>query len=339
MRRGARQGDHFSAFQLYLSAIQKDRTFTPAYAGFAAAILRGWQVGWQIPSNVSRAGLSGMSNIELLNDTLTKGLALAPDNAKLLATSALFQLWLFHHERARQLADKALSSRPHDPSARWIVAQVRLASPRPSEARAGLLALAAETDRLDPDLLRRVGADLVLLGEARLGLEMLREALARGIGYRGVLSYMIAAHELLGNKADASRELERLKEIWPGVNWTYFAIFARHFKNKALVDRFLGALADVGVPRWARGYHPNERHRLSERELNEFFIPGAQVHGMPNRDLRIDSDQICGPTSVLDREFCTPVYRNPSGTRNELNEFLRPSYDGQGFDTFSVVVQ
>ena len=153
----------------------------------------------------------------------------------------------------------------------------------------------------------------------------------------------------LGRKEDAAILLERIQYRMPFANLGYYRTRYAHYKRKQDVEHMIEALRKAGVPKNAYGFDGDIMDRLDADELQalavgntwagvdslgEHFVQQISEDGrvafrnsgsLMVGNSWIDDNRFCVKyrTSMLGRDDCGHVYRNPEGRAPEQNEFVR----------------
>ena len=122
-----------------------------------------------------------------------------------------------------------------------------------------------------------------------------------------------------------------------------------YFKRGEDLDHMMQALAKAGMPQWPYGYQPEDEYRLKSDALETLvsdrtwvghvfsgdafiqqFCTGGRVALKGRTSLLLgtmrlydDMVSINYQAAMLGREDCGIVYRNPDGTHEQENEFVR----------------
>ena len=118
--------------------------------------------------------------------------------------------------------------------------------------------------------------------------------------------------------------------------------------EKRNFELFIGAMRKAGIPDWPFDFRGDEANRLSGNEMRSVFFghllkqngrmsgesitkfseDGSYTYRSKNfvaeGKSRIKGNQACLITdnALLGREYCYPMYRNPTGTRENVDEYV-----------------
>ncbi|MCH8914155.1 MAG: tetratricopeptide repeat protein [Planctomycetes bacterium] len=331
------------ALRFYQKAIALDPDFADAHAGYARVAVDVLTYGFldSLPSAVAR---------KRAYEAAGRALSLNPRLARSYSVLALLQMFDSEHENAVASARKAVALNPNSAEAHLNLAVVLVYAGRQNEALQAMETVL----RLNPKppsyvhdyyglalyMNRRYDEALAALDEAQdmtksdLGLELLAAVNAR-------MGRMDAA------KAAIQGLLERIPD--QSLAW-YRVLFAHHAREEDRAER-LEALRLAGLPEWPYGFEGDPAFRLTgdaidaltngrtwigERVGSGTFMQYVQANGAfiergPDYQLvgtvsRI-GDMLClqSPALLLGRQDCGPIFRNPSGTPEQQDEYTYPN--------------
>ncbi len=174
-------------------------------------------------------------------------------------------------------------------------------------------------------------------------------------GHNGI----IASQGQLGNLQEARVSFQTVLGFWPAYNISFFANIWDYW-NPDILGRWIDGLRKAGVPELPFGFKGDEASRLTGAEIR-VLLTGQKISGKARMlgsfemvlsetgrrltkftthegtgDYFIDGDLFCQTSdkAMLGRPYCSAIYRNPSGSRAEKNEYVYASVG----DTWSFSV-
>jgi len=328
------------ALRLYAEAIELDPNFVAAYAGDARL------AGYLIGGVQKRLFLKSGPARERSERSFTRALKLDPNNSEAMSVQARNYLHFKTRAEAIAVARKAVSANANDASSHRTLALVLAADGENAEAK-------REIDtalRLDPKLgigtAATTGWIYYSVGEYEQAIRYYQIAVQRlpkvAFGHLG----LVMSYTQLDRGAAAKAALEKLLKISARANLRRVAAFGRHLKKEVL-EHLLDGLRKAGLPEWPYGFKPVPANQLSGAEIKATIfghrIKGRSGSGLEfeqttsqsgvsviknpyftlNLEYRVEGDELCGRflETASGRWECAPVYRNPAGSRAELNEF------------------
>ncbi len=342
------------AFTLYDKALSLDPDFVDAHIGNARAGMDVWRFSRQFATSTLRARDRAQS-------ALAAALAIDSDNAEALVLQARMQLYLLNHELALSLARGAVLRHPMGPEARVTLGFVLMASERPDEAREAYASALALASKPSPELLLDAGEGYLLLDEAEKAAALLERARNGGISGLVTAMDLAAAYARLGHMEKARAELERVRRVWPWLSVAWYRVTLAHVRNgQRVAQNFLDPLLKAGMSEWPYGFVGRPEDRLHDADLKVLFrgSPREEISGgsgpgaysylhdgdgdwravVPsNRSIvlfsgtnAIKGNMLClrSETRQMGREYCNAVYRNPDGSPETKDEYLRVNLRG-----------
>jgi tetratricopeptide (TPR) repeat protein len=341
--------DFPKAAQYYEQAIALDPNFGTAIAELA------W-LYWNAAGSVSREQALGLSG----DDAILKSTAYFERAAK-HPSPAYYQL-LVERLLPQQKSDDAIAAAERaialDPSQAWSYHQMSLALTLNGRPADGLAYVDAAT-RVDPVWVAwrhyLVALAYVSLGrfeDAAKSLETIGAQFKNADFWTSYVSLelLTAVYGHLGRTADAASTREKLKPYLIDMdNGEFTGLLAMRdlpFKNYEDLERVLAGLRKSGVPDLPFGFDPKSKDRLSGAEIKELLF-GHEIRGhelitgdafslaraadgsysatSPAWSVTgsswIEGDTICSSNQLVLRA-CRAVFRNPSGTFEQLNQYL-----------------
>ncbi len=327
-----------AAIELYREAIALDPRFAEAYAGIAKSAYHVWR--WD-----SDQVMSGPVAKKLAYESAGKVLELDPENPTAYGVLAALQVTDGRHELALESARKAVSFAPNDAAAYEYLTRVLVYAGRHDEALEAMESAFRLDPKPSPSTHGYMGWVLFFhrrYEEAIAHMEKTREAIPWDEG-------LAMTYAELGRLAEAKVAMDDVFEDTPFANLAYYRTLYAQYKRKEDLEHVIGALAKAGMPAWPYGHKPREVERLDGAAVQALALghswvgrdsTGAEFFqqftddgriALRSRGLlltgtaRIEGDLLCVefPAAVLGRRDCGYVYRNPRGTPQEHNEYLR----------------
>ena len=243
----------------YQKAIDLDPDFANAHAGIARVAVDVWRNDY---NQIWSAAVAR----KIAYDAAGQALKLDPNNARAHTVLALLQLVDGRHAEAIDSANRAVTAQPNDPEAFGNLALVLAHTGNHEQAIAEM----EKALRLDPappasfQLLagvvfytaRQNERAIPLLEAARDGLPMTEPA----------REYLAAAYAHRGDRQRAAQEAEKLLELFPDCNLTYYSYLYDYWREEDLRYHLTG-LGQAGIPEWPLGFEGREADRLTAAEL------------------------------------------------------------------------
>ena len=325
---------------LYREAIALDPGFVDAYAGIAQVALSTWR--W----NASEI-MPGAAARRLAYDAASKVLELDASDPRAYAVLAAIQAIEIRHEQALESARTALRLDPNSADAHVTLAWILSVTGDHLEAQSVM-----ETAmRLNPRPPRWYKGELGKLAFLRQEYETAIALLSRAGEYYEYRRWLAMSYAELGRLDAARAEIETVYEQVPFANLAYYRVLFAHFARDEDREHILAALERAGLPEWPYGYEPIPGHRLDGRALEKITY-GHTWTGRDSRgsrfaqqwtddgrtafrgrtslltgSFRLEENRLCVdfPGTLLGREDCGYVYRNPDGTSEQQDQFIRVS--------------
>jgi adenylate cyclase len=328
------------AMALYQRAISLDQEFADAHAGFAEASYMLWRASSDdiLPGPVAR---------KRAYDSASRALALNPRNARSYAVLALLQSAEGQHDEAIASVEKGILLDPSNARSYRYLAMTLVSAGGHERA----LAAMDTALRLDPRPPAQLYADLGLVlffnRQYAKALEALEKA--REMGAEPWEELLMAYGQL--ERGDTARSIfdEKVLSRRPFASLSYYRALHANHKLKADLELRIEAMRKAGVPDWPYGYEPPVNQRLDKDSLvtlmagrtwsgstlsglrffQQFTDDGRTVlrddSSMLTGTTRLDGDRLCTdfPASLILREDCGYVYRNPKGAEDDQNEYVR----------------
>ena len=335
-RGGARE----EAMALYQRAIGLDQEFSDAHAGFAEALYMIWRDSSDdiLPGPVAR---------RRAYDAASRALALDPRNARSYAVLALLQSAEGQHDEAIASVEKGILLDPSNARSYRYLATILVFAGEHERALAAM-----ETAlRIDPKPSAYFYSDLGLVlffnRQFAQALEALEKAREKGAE---PWERLVMAYGQLDRPDDARPIfVDKVLSRRPFHNLSYYRALHANHKMEADLELRIAAMGKAGVPDWPFGYEPPVNERLGSNALAILTAgrswSGATLNGVRffqqfTDDGRVvlrdetslltgktwlDGDRLCTdfPAALILRQDCGYLYRNPGGTADGQNEFVR----------------
>jgi TolB-like protein len=321
-------------------AIELDPNYGRAYAALALAYNRASDVGW--------VGFLKTGYVEAWIWT-RKYLRLAMKEPTSLVHQLASKLNNYQrlYKEAISEAEQAIALDPNDPGSYHAMAEALIWSGRSEEA----VEFIKKAMRLDP---HKLAPYLYLLGLARFSLGQMQEAAAlieraltlrpEAILWRRTLT---AVYVSLGRIKEAQAQVGIFWDAQAGPGTAHLRRFMHSFpfKNLEVAERFADGLLKAGIAGERSGYYKvYAKNRLTGEEIRALVF-GRKVsswEGIINRTKDgkatisigfidsesgkswVEDDKLCNQWQTFRRgiKHCAPVFRNPGGTPDRLDEYL-----------------
>ena len=338
--------DFSDALSYFKKAVEIDPDYGRAYAALALIHKKAVDLGFLSEMGVRR------SFAEFLPIQYIK-LAMRNPTALALNVAATMDLFKRLYEDAFLKAKRAIALEPNDPESKAVMAEVLIMDGKPAEA----LAFIAKAMRLDPLNKARYS---YLLGLVRFSMGQLQEAtvliqkahslIPEAYLWAGPLA---AAYAHLGKSSEARSALLSFVKFY-----TYYpnltqAMYYFPFKDPTVADRLAEGLLKAGLKGKTSGYYKvSEKDRLSGEEIRSLLFGSTRSESHPFINIlilkkttengkitqrRADIDENMVGASWIEKDIlcerfygaihagmenCGPVFRNPSGSKEQKNEYL-----------------
>lgn len=325
---------------LYRQAIALDPEFVDAYAGIADAAWATWR--WD-SSNI----MPGAAARKLAFDAASKVLALDESDPRAYTVLAAIQAIDLRHEQAVQSARRAVRLAPNSVDAHFTLAWTLTLTGKFAEAQSEMETVM----RLNPRAPDWYHAELGIIRFFRHDYDTAIALLSRADEYYKYQLWMAMTHAQLGRYEKARAEIESTYDDVPFANQAWYRTLFAHFARNEDLEHMMGALEKAGVPEWPFGFEPSTENRLDGPALrsitagqtwtgsdfrgNRFvqqFTDDGRVAFRGHSSLLTGNFDLQGnllcvkyPGTLLGREDCGHVYRNPDGSPDQRNQYVRVS--------------
>ncbi|MDP6342884.1 MAG: tetratricopeptide repeat protein [Alphaproteobacteria bacterium] len=327
------------AITLYEKAIGLDPEFAVAHAGIAMAAVDIWRYEYShvLPGPVAR---------KRAYVAASKALKLDSRNARAFSVLGVLRVVEGRYDEAIEAARLAVSLDPSNSEAYVHLATVLTYAGEHPEALAAM-----ETAlRLNPKPPRYYFQELglVLFHNKRYAraLEPLQTARAGGAGHLQTSAMVLAQ---LGRFDEAKAQVKKLLRIVPFANLAYYRALYRHYRRDQDLEHRMDALRKAGLPAWPFGYEGRAEDRLDANALAALtfgrtwigrdtdgapFVQQASAEGavafrsdvsLLTGTVWIEGGMLCThfPATLVDRKACSYIFRNPIGTAEAGNEYIK----------------
>ncbi len=334
------------SLELYEQAWTIDPTFARAYAGYArlaADILR-LRYARLMSSPVAR---------KAAENAAMKALALDPTIPDAYSVLALLKLVDRDHDAAVQSAQRAVALDPNSADAHTTLAVVLSYAGLPEAALETIRTAIRLNPRPPPHFWIYYGLALFLnhrYDDAIAVLEPIAEIEDRS--YRLVdtpREILAMAYAQSGRLDQARTQVQALREQYPFINLALYRLYYDHHAREEDLHHRLDALGKAGVPAWPFGFDGDPDHRLNGSALQDLIFGKTWSGTDAGRELPfveqfgedgdvvyaaattimtgtalITDDELCERFEIFlaGRYGCGRVYRNPSGTSEDRNEYV-----------------
>jgi adenylate cyclase len=327
------------ALLLYQKAITLDPTFADGYAGIAdaAAAVWRWDEDDVLPGAVAR---------KRAYEAASRALALDPHNARAYSVLGLLQMTDSRHDEAIASAQKSISLDPNNAGAYTYLATVLTYAGRHTEALAAMETALRLNPKPPPVFYGDLGSVLFHDRQYEKAIEPLEKALEAGVEDFATLAMTYAQ---LGRLDEARTMVDKILEHFRPANLAYFRTFWAYHKRKEDLEHSIDSLRKAGMPEWPFGYEGRPANRLDERAIAALIFGrtwnGQDPDGAPffqeiSKDGKVafrspvslltgtawvEGGMLCYQFSAvtLSRKSCGYLFRNPSGTHDEQNEYVQ----------------
>jgi adenylate cyclase len=331
------------ALRFYQRAIGLDQGFADAYAGYARTATDVFTYGYadSLPAAVAR---------KRAYEAAGRALTLNPRLARGYSVLALLQMLDSRHEAALTSAHKAVTLSPNSAEAHLNLAVVLVYGGRPDEALHAMERVLRLNPKPPSSVYDYYGLILYmnrLYDQALAALEHGGKFTNSDIG----LQVLTAVNVRMGRMDAAKAAVQSILERWPDENLAWYEVLYAHYAREEDRAEFIEALRLAGVPEWPRGFEGDPKIRLSGEAIDALidgrtwtgervglgafiqfiqedgaFIergPDDQFVGTATRQ----GDLLCmqSPAILLGRKHCGPIFQNPSGTRENQDEYIYPN--------------
>jgi adenylate cyclase len=327
------------ALKLYQKAIALDPSFADAYAGIARVALNVWR--WSINSV-----LPGPVARDIAYQAASEALKLDPGNAHAYSVLAYLQVADREYDEALESIEKAVSLHPNDAEVYTNLAGVLVYAGLPVEALSAMDTAFRLEPRPSPIFHADLGWVLFWNRQYEKAIGPLEKGLEGGVEYWEVLAM---AYAKLGRLEEAKAMVEKIRQEFPGVNLAYFRA-SSNFKRAEDLEFRLDALGEAGIPEWPLGYEvpsgdPLDSAAITALTFGRTWVGKDLTNGGPfvqeiGRDGKVgfrgggalvigtawvNNGMLCVdiPISVMTRNLCGYLYRNPEGTSEDQNEYIQ----------------
>jgi adenylate cyclase len=328
------------ALSLYEKAIALDAQFADAHAGYARALVDILSFAYE---NLLLSALARQQAY----DAAGRALELNPETPRAFAVLGILQVLDGRHEEAIASVEKALALDPSSADAELNLAIILTYAGKHNEALAAMERVLQLNPKPQSQVYDYYAFVLFMNRQYEEALQALDGYALKEQSELG-LEVLAMVYAKLGRTEDAHRSAKLLLEKAPAMSLASARVIYAHHRRKEDVDHRLDALRDAGIPDWPFGFHPPADEQLGGAAVRALAIDktwvGHQHNGAPfvmqvnaKSDyvqrapqgmiigkVTFEGDFMCtqSPAALLGRKFCSPVFRNPEGSREKQDEYV-----------------
>jgi adenylate cyclase len=330
------------ALSLYQTAIALDPQFADAYAGYARSLVDVVSFDYQpvLVNAVAR---------QQAYEAAGRALELNPQTARAYAVLGILQSLDDEHDAAIASVQKAVTLAPNSADAMLNMAIVLIYAGQQPEALAAMERVLQLNPKPQAQVYDYYALALFMNKRYEEAVQAVRQA---GATMKSdlALEVLAMAYARLGRTEDTHKALEALMERLPAANFTATRVIYGHHRRQDDLDNRVNALRDAGVPEWPYGFHGSSADRLDGAAIRalatgktwvghqhggapfvmqvtamgEYAQRGPQ--GLIAGKVTFEGDLMCMQSGAVavGRKFCSPLYRNPGGSREGQDEYVFP---------------
>ena len=343
-----RVGRSREVLSLYERAIALDPMFADAYVGLAMMAAHVWRHGG--------GALPGPMARKRAYEAASKALSLDPRSSRAYSVLAILQATDSQHEQAIASAQKAVTLNPNDAEAYVWLSRVLIYAGKHAEALSAVETAFRFNPKPPPYLYAELGSALFWNRQYEKAIEPLEKARSAGVRYFNTLAMTYAQ---LGRVDEARAVVDEIRKRVPFVNLNYYRVLS-NLKRKEDLEHRIALLRRAGVPEWPFGYEGRLEDRLVEQTIKAITFGrtwiGQNLDDVPfvqettregNVAIRtpgalrtgtawVEGGMLCYDlsTGFASRTSCGYLFRNPTGTPEQKNEYVQVVVAGVSF--FSV---
>lgn len=333
----------------YEKAIALDPKFADAYAGLATIAAHIWRYGsGALPPPIAK---------KRAYEAASKALSLDPRNSRAYSVLAILQAVDSQHEQAIASAEKAIALNPNNAEAYVWLSRVLIHAGKHAEALVAIETAFRFNPKPPPYLYAELGSALFWNRQYEKAIELLEKARSGGVLYFNTLAMTYAQ---LGRVDEARTVVDEIRKRVPFVNLNYYRVLSKHYKREEDREHRIASLRKAGIPEWPFGYEGRAEDLLDEHTVRDLVFGrtwvGQRADDVPfiqeitndgkvairtpaslmAGEAWVEEGMLCYdlPTSFTSRSFCGYLFRNPTGTSEQKNEYVQVGVAGVSF--FSV---
>ncbi|MEE9158159.1 MAG: adenylate/guanylate cyclase domain-containing protein [Gammaproteobacteria bacterium] len=234
---GAMKEGNVQAREMFEKAIELDPSFAGACAQLSYCHFRDWRYQWSNEPNALELALEAAQTAVVLDDLLPLG--------HTYLGWAL--LWKRRHEEAIAEGKRAIALDPNFAEGHARLGEILNLAGRPEEG----VNLLKKAMRLDPHYppiyLFFLGYGYYAMGEYEKAIAALKRSLARNPDHFSPHRTLAVIYSELGRKEEAQAEVTEMLRISPSATLKGQRE-TMPFRDQAVLERYMGALRDAGVP-------------------------------------------------------------------------------------------
>jgi tetratricopeptide (TPR) repeat protein len=332
------------ALSLYEKAVALDPKFADAYAGYARVAVDVWRldVDWVLPGPVAR---------KRAYEAAAQALALDVNNPGAYSVLGMLQMVDSRYDEAIASVKEAVALDPNNAEAYVNLALVLTHSGRTTEAVAAMETALRLNPRPPPGVNLLSGFILFMDRRYERATELLEKAREAMPTNAAVHEQLAMAYAQLGRLDEARAEVNEMLTKRPWLNLAYLRLFYAYHKRPEDLDHRIEALRKAGMTKWPFGYEGRAEDRLDTDAIKTVtfgrtwkgyggdgapFVKqigedGTVAYRDPSHYLSgfasVEGGMICWQYSafLMGRKYCSRLYRNPDGTPEERNEYVKVS--------------
>jgi adenylate cyclase len=330
------------ALSLYQRAIALDPQFADAYAGYARALVDVVSFDYQIVriSTVAR---------QQAYEAAGRALKLNAQTPRAYAALGILQSLDGDHDGAIASVRKAVALEPNSADAQLNLAIVLIYAGQQPEALAAMERVLQLNPKPQLQVYDYYALALFMNMQYDKAIETVRTTGAPTESDLG-LEVLAMAYARLGRAQDAHEAIETILRRAPGASLTGTRNVYRHHRRRQDLDDRINALRDAGLPEWPYGFHGNPEDQLDGAAIRTLAIGKTWVghqrdgapfvmqtnangayaqrgpRGLTAGSMTFEGDLMCMESGAvaIGRKFCSPVYRNPGGSKEGQDEYVFP---------------
>ncbi|NIS61090.1 MAG: tetratricopeptide repeat protein [Proteobacteria bacterium] len=339
--------DFAKAVSYFEKAIKLDPNYGRAYAALALAYWRGSNLGW------TRKLFIFFAEARL---RVRPYLQRAMKNPTSIAhgVSSSMALFMHQHEEAIAEAERAIALDPNDADSHGMMARALIMAGRPEESISFLKRMMLLDPHNPSRPLGLLGMAHFCMGQLEEAVTLIERALAHNPELREFAAPLAATYAHLHRDQEARAALDSYRKGYDHAarGTLVRAMSFWPFRDPEVADRFANGLLKAGLTGQPSGYYKlSEEHELTGEEI-KVLVFGRKMYGgeLVPSDLGlwrihrtkdgkatyvgqfvsdsgrswIEGDMLCDQWQKHfgGLKYCSRVFRNPEGTRQEENEYL-----------------
>ncbi|UCE50862.1 MAG: adenylate/guanylate cyclase domain-containing protein [Desulfobacterales bacterium] len=324
------------AIPFFENAVKLDPYFGQPYAALALTYWRGSYAHYW-------TGMSGLSSILegrlLARHYLEKAIKMPTSLSHRIASSMALNRRQF--KEAIEEAERAIALNSNDASCHYTMAEALVYGGKPNKGIEYIETAMRLDPRFQTDPLYLLGIAHFCMRQYEKAVSLLERALKRIPAPGQRLYPLVAAYAHLGR----FKEAKKAADVWAQMLGLKYTMYRFPFKDPEVAERFVDGLIKAGYPALHSDYYKlHERNKLTGEEIGHLVV-GQKVatsDGIVKRTKDgnaryqgflgkadsgkswIKGDLLCDQWQERYGGYknCYPVFRNPDGSRKNLDEYL-----------------